>query len=155
MNHAFFVIQKVIPAIAVNLHVSSILPKKSATTSLARVGWYWYKKPVYWDRLGGSPTYRTWKSCHGRVLCHDTIYILGFWAKESWRPEDNRCLFYACCDEMADVSLLEAMQRLLTLVMHTIGSSGKFSDRVISSLLDAAWVRLLISYIHIKRAVKF
>ena len=74
----------------------------------------------------------------GHITIVMTRYIfLVFEQRNHDDPRTIGSLFYACCDEMADVCLLEAMQRLLTLVMDTIRSTGEFSDKIISSLIDA------------------
>lgn len=46
-------------------------------------------------------------------------------------------LFYACCDEMMDLTLIEALHRLLTLAFETVRSSGEFAEDVINAMLNA------------------
>ena len=46
-------------------------------------------------------------------------------------------LFHACCDEVRDLALLEAMQRLMTLVIDKIRSAGELAEDVINKMIDA------------------
>ncbi len=74
----------------------------------------------------------------GHITIVMTRYIfLAIEQRNHGDPRTLGSLFHACCDEIADVSLLEAMQRLLTLIMDTIRSTGEFSENIISSLIDA------------------
>jgi len=51
-------------------------------------------------------------------------------------------LFHACCEEARDLTLLEAMRRLLTLVIAQIRSIGEFVEDVVSKMLDAICIRI-------------
>ena len=46
-------------------------------------------------------------------------------------------LFHACCDEVEDLSMVEALQRLLTFVIEKIRSSGEFAEDIVSKMIDA------------------
>lgn len=46
-------------------------------------------------------------------------------------------LFHACCDEVRDLTLLEAMQRLMTMVIDKIKSTGELAEDVTSKMFDA------------------
>ena len=46
-------------------------------------------------------------------------------------------LFHACCDEAKDLTLVEALQRLMTLVVEKIRSAGELAADVISKMIDA------------------
>lgn len=46
-------------------------------------------------------------------------------------------LFHACCEEVRDLTLLESMQRLMTLVIDKIRSTGELAEDVISKMIDA------------------
>ena len=46
-------------------------------------------------------------------------------------------LFHACCEEVKDLTLLEAMQRLMTLVIDKIRSTGELAEDVINKMIDA------------------
>lgn len=52
-------------------------------------------------------------------------------------PRSIGSLFYACCDEMKDITLFEALHRLLTLALEKVRSSGEFAESVINAMLDA------------------
>jgi hypothetical protein len=52
-------------------------------------------------------------------------------------PRSIGSLFHACCDEIQDLTLLEALHRVLTLALETVRKSGEFAEEVISSMLDA------------------
>jgi len=45
-------------------------------------------------------------------------------------------LFHACCEEVRDLTLLEAMQRLMALAIANIRSAGEFAEDVISKMID-------------------
>jgi hypothetical protein len=46
-------------------------------------------------------------------------------------------LFHACCDEVKDLGMAEALQRLLTFVIAKIRSTGEFAEDVVSKMIDA------------------
>lgn len=46
-------------------------------------------------------------------------------------------LFHACCDEVKDLTLVDAMQRLMTFVAAKIRSTGEFAEDIISRMIDA------------------
>lgn len=55
-------------------------------------------------------------------------------------PHDPRSLgsmFYACVDEVKDLSILEALQRIMQLALDKVRQSGEFAEDVIMKLLDA------------------
>ena len=56
--------------------------------------------------------------------CHDDPRILGG-------------LFYACSDELQDLSLLEALERLLSLVLEKVRSAGIAAESVILAIVDS------------------
>lgn len=74
----------------------------------------------------------------GHITIVMTRYIfLAFEQRNHDDPRTLGSLYHACCDEITDVSVLEAMQRLVTLVMDTLRSIGEFSEQAMSSLIDA------------------
>lgn len=82
--------------------------------------------------------HRDYDGLVGHVTIVMTRYI--FLAFEQRNLDDQKTLgslYYACCEEMADLSVLEAMQRLMVLVMDTLSSLGEFSEQVMTSLIDA------------------
>ena len=46
-------------------------------------------------------------------------------------------LFFACSEEIKDLSLIEALQRLLALALDKVRSSGEFAESVIVAMIDA------------------
>jgi hypothetical protein len=52
-------------------------------------------------------------------------------------PRSIGSLFYACCDEMKDLTLFDALHRLLTLALEKVRASGEFAESVINAMLDA------------------
>ena len=56
--------------------------------------------------------------------CHDDPRTLG-------------SLFFACCGEMKDLDLLEAMQRILTLAMEKVRTAGVIAEDIVLLMVDA------------------
>ena len=52
-------------------------------------------------------------------------------------PRSIGSLFHACCDEMKDLTLFEALNRVLSLALEKVRSSGEFAEDVINAMLDA------------------
>jgi hypothetical protein len=52
-------------------------------------------------------------------------------------PRSIGSLFYACCDEMKDLTLFDALNRLLTLALEKVRAAGEFAEDVINAMLDA------------------
>lgn len=52
-------------------------------------------------------------------------------------PKTIGGLFFACSEEIKDLSLLEALQRLLALVLEKVRSSAEFAESVIGAMIDA------------------
>jgi hypothetical protein len=46
-------------------------------------------------------------------------------------------LFYACCDEVADISFLEALCRILTLATDRLKQLGTFCEKTAAAFFDA------------------
>lgn len=76
------------------------------------------------------------------IIGHTTITMVRyiFLAFEQRCHDDPRTiggLFFACCEEIKDLSLLEAMQRLLALAMEKMRSAGIFAEELIMAMVDA------------------
>ena len=56
--------------------------------------------------------------------CHDDPRTLG-------------SLFYACSDEQQDLSLVEAMQRLLSLALDKVRAAGIIAEDAVLAIVDA------------------
>jgi hypothetical protein len=46
-------------------------------------------------------------------------------------------LFHACCDEVKDLGMIDALQRLLAFVIAKIRSTGEFAEDIVSKMIDA------------------
>ena len=51
-------------------------------------------------------------------------------------PKTIGSLFFACCTEVKDLSLLEAMQRLLALALDKVRATAELAESVVMALLD-------------------
>ena len=76
------------------------------------------------------------------IIAHTTIVMIRylFLSFEQRLHDDHRTfgsLFHACVDEMKDLSVIEALQRILTLAMDKVRKSGEFAEGVIMKILDA------------------
>ncbi len=76
------------------------------------------------------------------IIGHITITMVRyiFLAFEQRCHDDPRTigdLFFACSDEIDDLSLAEALQRLLALVLDKVRSSGEFAEAKILAMIDA------------------
>jgi hypothetical protein len=76
------------------------------------------------------------------IVAHITIamsrYIfLSFEQRSHDDPRTLGSLFFACSDEMKDLTLLEAMQRILSLAMEKIRSLGIVAEDVALALVDS------------------
>jgi hypothetical protein len=76
------------------------------------------------------------------IVGHTTIamtrYI--FLAVEQRCHDDQRTigsLFFACSEEIKDLSLIEALQRLLALAFDKIRSSGEVAESIVVTMIDA------------------
>jgi len=52
-------------------------------------------------------------------------------------PQTFGEIFYACCDEIKDLSLLEALQRILTLTIHNLRKTSVLSEQIVQEMSDA------------------
>jgi hypothetical protein len=76
------------------------------------------------------------------IVGHTTITMVRyiFLAVEQRCHDDQRTigsLFFACSEEIKDLSLTEALQRLLVLVFDKVRSSGEFVEGVVIAMIDA------------------
>jgi hypothetical protein len=76
------------------------------------------------------------------IIGHTTIamtrYI--FLAVEQRCHDDQRTigsLFFACSEEIKDLSLIEALQRLMAFAFDKIRSSGEFAEDIVITMIDA------------------
>ena len=76
------------------------------------------------------------------IVGHTTIAMIRyiFLAVEQRCHDDQKTiggLFFACSEEIKDLSLVEALQRLLALALDKVRSSGEFAEHVVITMIDA------------------
>jgi hypothetical protein len=76
------------------------------------------------------------------IVAHTTIVMTRyvFLAIEQRCHDDQRTiggLFFACSEEIKDLSLADALQRLLALVLDRVRFSGEFAEDVVIAMIDA------------------
>ena len=76
------------------------------------------------------------------IIGHTTIAMVRyiFLAFEQRCHEDPKTiggLFFACSEEIKDLSLIESLQRLLALALDKVRSSGEFAESVVVAMIDA------------------
>ena len=76
------------------------------------------------------------------IIGHTTIAMVRyiFLAIEQRCHDDQKTiggLFFACSEEIKDLSLIEALQRLLSLVFDKIRSTSEFAEDVVIAMIDA------------------
>ena len=76
------------------------------------------------------------------IIGHTTIVMVRyiFLAIEQRCHDDPRTigsLFFACSEEIKDLSLLDALQRLLALALDKVRAAGEFAEDVIVAMIDA------------------
>jgi hypothetical protein len=76
------------------------------------------------------------------LIGHTTIVMVRylFLAFEQRLHDDPRTLgtlFHACVDEVKDISVLDALQRIMKLALDKVRTAGEFAEDVIMKILDA------------------
>ena len=76
------------------------------------------------------------------LIAHTTIVFMRymFLAYQCRMETDHRTfgdLFYACCDEVADITFLEALYRILTLAADQLKQMGAFCEKTAVAFFDA------------------
>ena len=76
------------------------------------------------------------------LIAYTTIAMMRymFLSYEQRLHDDPRTfgeLFYACCNEIKDLSLLEALQRIITLAIHKLRNINELSEILVQNMLDA------------------
>jgi hypothetical protein len=86
------------------------------------------------------------KEIHSRdydaLIAHTSIVFMRymFLSYQQRTSNDHRTygeLFYACCDEIKDISFMEALYRLLTLALASIRKMGTLCEKTAQSFFDA------------------
>lgn len=75
------------------------------------------------------------------LIAHTTIVFMRymFVAYNCRRETDQRTfgdLFYACCDELRDISFIESLYRILTLAVHQLQALETFCEKTIQIFFD-------------------
>ena len=76
------------------------------------------------------------------LIAHTTIVFMRymFLAYQCRIQTDHRTfgdLFYACCDEVKDISFIEALYRILTLAADQLRKLGTFCEKTAAAFFDA------------------
>jgi hypothetical protein len=76
------------------------------------------------------------------LIAHTSIVFMRymFLAYQSRMETDHRTfgdLFYACCDEVADITFFEALCRILTLAADRLKQLGTFCEKTTAAFFDA------------------
>ena len=76
------------------------------------------------------------------LIAHTTIVFMRymFLAYQCRMETDQRSfgdLFYACCEEVADISFMQALYRILTLAADRLKQTGTFCENTATALFDA------------------
>jgi hypothetical protein len=76
------------------------------------------------------------------LIAHTSIVFMRymFLAYQCRIETDHRTfgdLFYYCCDEISDISFIEALYRILTLATERLRSLGNFCEKTASAFLDS------------------
>jgi len=86
------------------------------------------------------------KEIHSRdydaLIAHTRIVFIRymFLSYQHRTTADHRTygeLFYACCDEIKDISFMQALYRLLTLALASIRNMGTFCEKTVQTFFDA------------------
>jgi len=97
-----------------------------------------FKMMKHYLNLEKEAQLRDYDGIIGHITISMARYI--FLAYEQRCHDDPRTLgslFFACSEEMKDLSLIEALQRLLALALDKTRSSGDFTEDVIKAIVDA------------------
>ena len=76
------------------------------------------------------------------MIAHTTIVFMRyqFLSYKQRLQTDSRTfgqLFYACCEELSDISFMESLHRILTLAIDQLRKAGEYSEDVYRKLIDA------------------
>ena len=76
------------------------------------------------------------------LIAHTSIVLMRymFLAYQCRIETDHRTfgdLFYFCCDEVSDISFIEALYRILTLAVDQLNKIGNFCEKTASVFFDA------------------
>jgi len=97
-----------------------------------------FKMMKHYLHLEKEAQLRDYDGIIGHITISMVRYIfLAFEQRCHDDPKTLGNLFFACSDEIKDLSLIEALQRLLSLALDKVRSAGEFAEDVIISMVDA------------------
>ena len=90
------------------------------------------------------------------LIAHTSIVFMRymFLAYQCRIETDHRTfgdLFYACCDEMADISFIEALYRILTLAGERLREIGSYCEKTASAIFDAI-IETALQYVGLSKS---
>jgi hypothetical protein len=90
------------------------------------------------------------------LIAHTSIVFMRymFLAYQCRMETDHRTfgdLFYACCDEMADISFIEALYRILTLAGERLRKIGSYCEKTASTIFDAI-IETALQYVGLSKS---
>ncbi|MDD4462897.1 MAG: transposase [Desulfobacterales bacterium] len=101
---------------------------------------------IYGKRWGIEVFFKMAKEIQCRdfdaLIAHTSIVFMRyiFLEYQCLMETDHRSfgdLFYACCEEVADISFMEALYRILTLVVDQLKQLGTFCEKTAAAFFDA------------------
>jgi len=89
------------------------------------------------------------------LIAHTTIVFMRymFLAYQCRLETDDRTfgdLFYACCDELSDISFVEALYRILTLAADRLREMGAFCEKTAQTFFDTL-LEIALSYVNLSK----
>jgi hypothetical protein len=90
------------------------------------------------------------------LIAHTSIVFMRymFLAYQCRIETDQRTfgdLFYACCDEMADISFIEALYRIVTLAGERLREIGSYCEKTASAIFDAI-IETALQYVGLSKS---
>jgi hypothetical protein len=89
------------------------------------------------------------------LIAHTTIVFMRymFLAYRCRLETDQRTfgdLFYACCDELNDISFVEALYRILTLAADRLRKMGAFCEKTVQAFFDTL-MEAALKYVNLSK----
>jgi hypothetical protein len=89
------------------------------------------------------------------LIAHTTIVFMRymFLSYQCRLETDDRtfgALFYACCDELSDISFIEALYRILSLAVDSIRKMGSYCEKTAQSLFDMI-MKAALAYVNLSK----
>ena len=88
------------------------------------------------------------------LIAHTIVFMRYMFLAYRCRLEtDDRTfgdLFYACCDELEDISFIEALYRILALALKSIREIGSFCEKTAQSFFDTI-MQAALTYVNLSK----